>query len=58
MGVDVARGQELDYHAVTVIDITESPYKVVAQYKNNQIAPFLLPNLLYAMEHATTMLTF
>ena len=36
-------------HAVTVVDITESPYKVVAQYKNNQIAPFLLPNLLYAM---------
>ena len=49
MGVDVARGQELDYHAVTIVDITESPYKVVAQYKNNQIAPFLLPNLLYAM---------
>ena len=34
---------------MTVIDITQAPYRVVAQYKNNQIAPFLLPNLLYAM---------
>jgi len=49
MGVDVSRGQDLDYHAVTIIDVTTSPYKVVAQYKNNQLSPYLLPNLIYAM---------
>ena len=49
MGVDVSRGQDLDYHAVTIIDVTSAPYKVVAQYKNNQLSPYLLPNLIYAM---------
>ena len=49
MGVDVSRGQEIDYHAITIIDMTESPYKVVAQYKNNELAPFLLPNMIYVM---------
>tara|TARA_R100001460_G_scaffold2761_2_gene8698 strand:- start:1466 stop:3109 length:1644 start_codon:yes stop_codon:yes gene_type:complete len=49
MGVDVARGQGEDYHAATIIDITEEPYKVVAQYKNNELAPFLLPNMLFPM---------
>ncbi len=49
MGVDVSRGQDLDYHAVTIIDVTAAPYKVVAQYKNNQLSPYLLPNLIYAM---------
>ena len=58
MGVDVARGQDLDYHAVTIIDITESPYKVVAQYKNNQIAPFFCQTFCMRWEHDTTMPTF
>ena len=49
MGVDVSRGQDLDYHAVTIVDVTSAPYKVVAQYKNNQLSPYLLPNLIYAM---------
>ena len=49
MGVDVSRGQDLDYHAVTIVDVTAAPYKVVAQYKNNQLSPYLLPNLIYAM---------
>jgi len=49
MGVDVSRGQDLDYHAVTIVDVTSAPYKVVAQYKNNQLSPYLLPNLVYAM---------
>ena len=49
MGGDVSRGQEIDYHAITIVDMTESPYKVVAQYKNNELAPFLLPNMIYVM---------
>ena len=49
MGVDVSRGQEIDYHATTIIDMTETPYRVVAQYRNNKMPPFLLPNMLYPM---------
>jgi hypothetical protein len=49
MGVDVSRGKDLDYHAVTIVDVTAAPYKVVAQYKNNELSPYLLPNLIYAM---------
>ena len=39
--VDTARGVEKDYHAFTVIDITQLPYEVVAKYKNNEIKPEL-----------------
>ena len=48
MCVDVSRGQGLDYHAFTIIDVTEVPYKVVATFKNNEISPMVLPNLLYS----------
>ena len=47
MCVDVSRGQGLDYHAFTVIDVTEIPYKVVATFRNNEMPPMVLPNLLY-----------
>ena len=43
MTVDVAEGQGKDYSAFSIIDVTESPYKVVATYLNNQITPMLLP---------------
>ena len=49
MCVDVSRGQGIDYHAAVVIDITESPYKVVATFRNNEIPPMVLPNLLDRM---------
>lgn len=44
--VDVSRGQEIDYHAVTVIDITQIPYKVVCTFRNNKLSPMVLPNLV------------
>ena len=47
MCVDVSRGQEIDYHAITVIDITETPYKVVCSFRNNTMSPMVLPNLVY-----------
>ena len=47
MCVDVSRGKELDYHAITVIDITETPYKVVCSFRNNTMSPMVLPNLVY-----------
>ena len=49
MGVDVSRGQDLDYHAVTIIDISDETYKVVAQFRNNELSPYLFPNLIYRM---------
>ena len=49
MAVDVSRGRELDYHAVTVLDITEMPYKICAIYRNNELAPMLLPNVINAI---------
>jgi|TARA_R110002074_G_scaffold169193_3_gene330881 hypothetical protein len=47
MCVDVSRGQGIDYHAFSLIDVTEIPYKVVATFRNNKIPPMVLPNLLH-----------
>ncbi len=44
--VDTARGIGGDYSAFVVVDITEMPYKVVAKYRNNKIAPMLYPNVI------------
>lgn len=46
MGVDTARGVGGDYSAFTVIDITEVPYRLVAKYRDNKIAPMLFPNII------------
>ena len=43
IAVDTARGKQLDYSAFTVIDVTESPYEVVAKYRSN-----VIPTVLYA----------
>ena len=45
--VDVSRGKELDYHAVSVIDITKTPYRVVCSFRNNTMSPMVLPDLVY-----------
>lgn len=45
--VDVAEGVEGDSSAISVVDITELPYKVVAVYKNNIIAPLAFPAVIY-----------
>ena len=46
MAVDVSRGQGLDYHAFTVVDVTELPYRVVCTFKNNEMPPMVLPDLI------------
>lgn len=46
MSVDVSRGNGIDYHAFSLIDISQMPYKVVATFRNNKMAPMLLPNIL------------
>ena len=45
--VDPSQGIDLDYHAVTVIDCTKFPYQVVAVYRNNQLSPQLLSNIIH-----------
>ena len=46
MACDVARGAGKDYSAFSVIDITDTPYRMVARYKNNQISPLLYPTII------------
>jgi hypothetical protein len=45
--VDVAKGVGGDYSTIQVIDVTELPYKQVAKYRNNKIAPLLFPSVIY-----------
>jgi hypothetical protein len=44
---DTAKGVGGDYSAFVVIDITESPYKLVAKYRDNKISPMLYPNVIF-----------
>jgi hypothetical protein len=44
--VDTARGQGKDYSAFVVVDVTQFPYKVVAQYRNNTVSPLLYPSII------------
>jgi len=47
MVADTAKGVGGDYSAFTVIDITESPFRIVAKYRNNRISPMLYPSVIY-----------
>ena len=46
--VDVARGTGKDYSAFIILDVTtKCPFiEVVATYKNNEVKPFVFPNIL------------
>ena len=44
--VDVSRGVDKDYSAFVVFDVTKMPYKVVALYKDNEVKPFVFPNII------------
>ena len=44
--VDTSRGIGGDFSAFVVVDITEMPYKVVAKYRDNKIAPMLYPDII------------
>jgi len=45
--VDVARGGSHDYSAFVILDIGEVPYRLVAKYRNNEIKPLALPELVH-----------
>ena len=44
---DTAKGVGGDYSAFSIIDITKSPYKQIAKYRNNKISPLLFPSIIY-----------
>lgn len=44
--VDTSRGVGIDYSAYVVFDITAMPYDIVATYRNDEIQPYLYPNLI------------
>lgn len=46
--VDVSRGQNIDYSAFTVMDITTTPYRLVATFKNNTMSPMVFPTAIHA----------
>lgn len=43
MTIDCAEGLGQDYSSFVVFDVTKTPYKVVASYRNNSLAPQLFP---------------
>lgn len=45
--VDTSRGRHRDFSALSVFDVTEMPYKVVATYKDNEISTLEYPHLIY-----------
>ena len=49
---DVARGTKNDNSAFAVFDISEVPYRLVAQYKDNEIKPLLFPSKIYDVARA------
>ena len=49
---DTSRGVGNDYSAFVVLDVTKLPYKVVATYRNNVIAPVLYPKAIYNAAYA------
>lgn len=45
--VDVAEGKNLDSSTFSVIDVSATPYRQVAKYKNALISPILFPTIIY-----------
>jgi len=45
---DTSRGTGNDYHAFTVLDMTEAPYRVVATFRNNILPPAMYPTAIVA----------
>lgn len=52
MMVDVAKGRGQDYSTFNVIDISSTPFKQVAVYRNNLISPLLFPTIIYKIAKA------
>jgi hypothetical protein len=46
---DTAQGVGGDYSAFVIVDVTEVPYKLVAKYRDNKIAPMLYPSVIHKL---------
>lgn len=44
---DVSQGKGLDYHAFSVIDISQQPYEQVATFRNNMCSPLEYAEIIY-----------
>jgi hypothetical protein len=44
--VDTSAGVGGDYSAFTLLDVTFTPYKIVAKYKNSTISPLIFPTII------------
>ena len=47
MTVDVAKGRGQDYSTFNIIDISTRPFEQVCTFRDNNISPMLLPDLIY-----------
>jgi len=47
ISADVSHGVGLDYSAFCVFDVTQLPYRQVAKYRNAEISPMLLPEIIH-----------
>ena len=52
---DVARGTGNDFSAFIVFDVSTTPYRIVAKYRNNEIKPLLFPNIIHDVANAYNM---
>jgi hypothetical protein len=50
--VDVSHGQGLDHQALTMIDITEMPYKFVGKLYKRDLSPLLYPDIIQKVAKA------
>jgi hypothetical protein len=45
--VDVAKGRGQDYSTFNIIDVSMDPFEQVATFRDNNISPMLLPDIVY-----------
>lgn len=47
--VDCAEGVEQDYSTINVIDVSQTPYRQVAKYRNNKLPLLFFPTVIYSI---------
>jgi len=47
MTVDVSKGRAQDYSTFTIIDVSTTPFQQVATFRDNNISPMLMPDIIY-----------
>ena len=44
---DVSEGVGGDYSAISIFDVTQTPYRQVAKYRSKEISPLMFPDVIY-----------